>query len=66
MLKHPWKSPQTIRRIRAHLEAGHYDNIRYGRELGIGLPSQTVLTDLVAPGGQSTLSYQVIMTLNLR
>ena len=46
---------QTISRIRTHLKAGNYGEVRHGLDPGIGLPSQKVLTEIVAPDGAINL-----------
>lgn len=42
---------ETISQIRAHLKAGNFNEVRHGLDPGIGLPSQKVLTEIVAPDG---------------
>lgn len=42
---------ETVSRIRAHLKAGGYGEVRHGLDPGIGQPSQKVLTDVVARDG---------------
>ena len=46
---------ETIRKIRAHLDAGNYGPVKYGLDPGIGPPSQKVLTEIVAPDGAINL-----------
>jgi NADPH2:quinone reductase len=46
---------ETIRQIRAHLTAGNYGKVLHGLDPGIGLPSQKVLTEIVAPDGAINL-----------
>ncbi|KAF2819462.1 GroES-like protein [Ophiobolus disseminans] len=46
---------ETIRKIREHLEAGKYGQPRYGLDPGIGLPSQKILTEIVAKDGAINL-----------
>ena len=46
---------ETIRKIRAHFDAGNYGLVRYGLDPGIGPPSQNVLTEIVAPDGAINL-----------
>jgi len=45
----------TIDQIRAHLQAGNYDKPSHGLDPGIGISSQKVLTEIVAPGGAINL-----------
>lgn len=42
---------KTINQIRAHLEAGNFGAVRYELDPGIGLPSQKILTEIIAPNG---------------
>ncbi|KAJ4349495.1 uncharacterized protein N0V89_008111 [Didymosphaeria variabile] len=46
---------KTISQIRAHLKAGNYGEVKHGIDPGIGLPSQKVLTEIVAPDGAINL-----------
>ncbi|RYO00217.1 hypothetical protein AA0119_g6258 [Alternaria tenuissima] len=46
---------EMISKIRAHLKAGNYGELRHGLDPGIGLPSQKVLTEVVASDGSIDL-----------
>jgi NADPH2:quinone reductase len=46
---------ETISQIRAHLKAGNYGEVYHGLDPGIGVPSQKVLTEIVAPNGAINL-----------
>jgi NADPH2:quinone reductase len=46
---------EVIRQIRAHLADGNYGKVLHGIDPGIGLPSQKVLTEIVAPDGAINL-----------
>ncbi|KAF7671095.1 hypothetical protein GT037_010876 [Alternaria burnsii] len=46
---------EMISKIRAHLKAGNYSELRHGLDPGIGLPSQKVLTEVVASDGSIDL-----------
>lgn len=45
----------TISKIQAHLKAGNYSQPRHGMDPGIGIASQRVLTEVVAPDGAINL-----------
>tara|TARA_R110002003_G_scaffold40_14_gene2779 strand:- start:2392 stop:3066 length:675 start_codon:yes stop_codon:yes gene_type:complete len=46
---------ETIRQIREHLQAGGFSQPRHGLDPGIGISSQRVLTEIVAPDGEINL-----------
>ncbi|KAF9735018.1 hypothetical protein PMIN06_000788 [Paraphaeosphaeria minitans] len=46
---------EVIRQIRTHLQAGGFGPVRHGLDPGIGLASQKVLTEVVAPDGAINL-----------
>jgi NADPH2:quinone reductase len=48
-------SDEMIRKIRAHLKAGNYPQLKHGLDPGIGEPSQKVLTEIVAKDGAINL-----------
>ncbi|KAK5675086.1 hypothetical protein LTS10_012160 [Elasticomyces elasticus] len=48
-------SDEVVRQVREHLQSGAYGTVKHGLDPGIGLPSQQVLTEIVAHDGAINL-----------
>jgi len=55
VLDHRSGSDEVVRKVREHLQTGQYGSVRHGLDPGIGLPSQEVLTKIVASDGAINL-----------